>query len=372
MAVDAREAALNSVLARLECVTRNMDGWAARCPAHEDRKPSLSIDERDGKILLHCHAGCSVESICSAAGIELRELFTDNGSASRVVAEYDYTDEMGKLLYQVVRREPKDFRQRQTDGNGGWRWNTNGVRRVLYRLPEVVTAKVVLIVEGERDVETARELGLTATCNSGGAGKWREEYSECLHGKQVAIVADADEPGRKHAQQVAASLQVKAASAKVLELPGAKDLSEWREKGGTRDALLELIRDAPQWKATPQTERGGFRLTRLGDLLIEPEEKLAWLLADKLPAGGISVLCAKPKVGKSTLARCLSLAVANGEPFFNCATTKGPVIYLALEEKRGEVRRHFADLGATGDEEIYVHAAGAPQEAVLELCELTK
>jgi RecA-family ATPase len=106
--------------------------------------------------------------------------------------------------------------------------------------------------------------------------------------------------------------------------------------------------------------------------MLEPEEHISWLLADKLPASGLSVLSVKPKVGKSTFARCISLAVATGEPFLDCRTTKGPVIYLALEEKRSEVRRDFVDLGATGEEEIYIHAASAPQEAVLELCQLTK
>jgi 5S rRNA maturation endonuclease (ribonuclease M5) len=376
MLCDGHEAALDNVLARLQGVTRNGEGWAALCPAHEDRNPSLSIHVREGKILFHCHAKCTTEAVCAAAGIELRELFSDNGSAPRIVAEYDYRDERGELLYQVVRREPKDFRQRQPDGSGGWKWNMNGVRRVLYQLAEVLAAKSVLIVEGEKDVETARKLGLVATCNPGGAGKWRDGYGESLRGKRGAIVADADDAGRKHTQAVAASLHSKAASVKVLELPGAKDLSEWVEHGGTREKLLELIRNTPEWKqgavngkGAPQ---GGFQLTSLRDLMLEPEERISYLLADKLPAGGLSVLSAKPKVGKSTFARCLALTVATGEPFLDCSTTKGPVIYLALEEKRGEVRRHFADLGATGEEEIHIHAASAPQEAVLELCQITK
>jgi RecA-family ATPase len=96
------------------------------------------------------------------------------------------------------------------------------------------------------------------------------------------------------------------------------------------------------------------------------------VLADKLPAGGLSILSAKPKVGKSTWARGLCLAVARGVPFLGCATTHGPVIYLALEEKRSEVRRHFQDLGATGEEPIFVHVASAPQDAVPELCALAK
>jgi hypothetical protein len=134
-------------------------------------------------------------------------------------------------------------------------------------------------------------------------------------------------------------------------------------------AMLDVLDGAQPLKL--ETRSGGFHLTPLRDLMQEPEEEISWLLADKLPAGGLSVLCAKPKVGKSTFARCLAVAVARGEPFLDSQTTKGSVIYLALEEKRDEVRRHFADLGAT-DEDIDIHAASAPQEAVLELCRVTR
>jgi len=246
------------------------------------------------------------------------------------------------------------------------------VRRVLYRLSEVVKATSVLICEGEKDCETARKMGLVATCNSGGAGKWRQEYSETLRGKHLAIIADADDPGRRHAQQVSHSLAGKVQALRVVELPGAKDLTEWVQKGETREVLEAFIEAQPEWNPAPQRQRGGFLLTKLGDLLNEPEEKVSWLLADKLPAGGISVLSAKPKVGKSTLARCLALAVATGRPFLGCATSQGPVIYLALEEKRSEVRRHFSDLGATGEEPIHIHCAAAPRDALVELCRLTK
>ena len=248
---------LESVLSRLQGVRRNGHGWTARCPAHEDRNPSLSIHERDGKILLHCHAGCAVEAICAAASIGIRELFPDT-PGPRISATYDYRDVNGELLFQVVRYEPKDFRQRRPDGKSGWSWNLNGTRRILYRLPEVLKEESLLVCEGEKDCETARKLGIIATCNSGGAGKWREEYSECLRGKKITIIADADKPGRKHAQQVAQSLYEKAESVKVLDFPAAKDLTEWVERGGTRDALLDLIRNACQWK--PQSIDAGRML----------------------------------------------------------------------------------------------------------------
>ena len=148
---------VEAVLSLLKGVRRSRSGWTASCPSHEDRRPSLSIHMRDGKILLHCHAGCPTEAVCEALGIGLGDLFMDNGTTPRIMAEYDYPDENGKLLYQVVRYEPKAFRQRRPDGRGGWSWSLNGVRCVPYRLPDVLaTKKSVLVCEGEKDCETAR------------------------------------------------------------------------------------------------------------------------------------------------------------------------------------------------------------------------
>src|SRR5437899_1214267 len=192
---------LEELLSRLQKVRPSGSEWKALCPSHNDRDPSLSISEVDGKILLHCHAGCTTEAVCAAAEIEMRELFSDVVSAPRIVAEYPYVDERGKLLYLVERHEPKDFRQRRPDGQGGWIWNLEGTPRVLYNLPAVVAAELVLVVEGEKDCETAKRLGYTATTNSGGAGKWRSEDSEILKSKQVGVIHDNDDPGRKHAEQ---------------------------------------------------------------------------------------------------------------------------------------------------------------------------
>jgi 5S rRNA maturation endonuclease (ribonuclease M5) len=146
------------------------------------------------------------------------------------VAVYDYVDEEGRLLYQVVRLEPKDFRQRRPDGRGGWIWNLDGTRRVLYRLPEVLAAvregREVWIVEGEKDVEALRAAGVTATCNPGGAGKWSPEFSEVLRGARVVVVQDKDEPGYRHAQQVVASLLPVAASVRLVEARVGKDVAD--------------------------------------------------------------------------------------------------------------------------------------------------
>src|SRR5712692_1861734 len=104
---------------------------------------------------------------------------------TQMVASYDYHDEHGILLYQVLRYDPKDFSQRRPDGNGGWLYNLNNVRRVLYHLPEVIEAKTVYVVEGEKDADRLRSLGLPATTNPQGAGQWREEHSQALAGKRI-------------------------------------------------------------------------------------------------------------------------------------------------------------------------------------------
>jgi putative DNA primase/helicase len=363
------------ILNRLQMVRRNGDGWTARCPAHEDRSPSLSVHERDGKTLLFCHAGCSQSALLTALRIEPRELSLDTADKGpRIVAEYPYTDENGVLLYQVVRLEPKSFRQRRPDGNGGWHWNLNGARKVLYRLPEVLTAKSVLVVEGEKDVETARGLRLTATCNSGGAGKWQDAYSGSLRGKSICIIADDDEPGRKHGQRVSESLHPRAQSLKVLELPGAKDLGEWVEKGGTREGLLALISNTPEWKSSEKTKQtaSGFTLTPLGDLLARPDVPVEYVVENLLVAGTVSCIAAKPKVGKSTFARNLCLAVSRGDDFLGLKTKQCECLYLALEEREEDIKRSFQAMGADGSEPIYIHAAAAPAEGISALCELVR
>jgi 5S rRNA maturation endonuclease (ribonuclease M5)/DNA-binding transcriptional ArsR family regulator len=257
---------LDRVLSRLQGVRRSGKGWSALCPAHDDRKPSLSISEnRDGQVLLYCHAGCDRKAIVRALGLEMRDLFPpkserkpkpERTSERKIVAVYPYVDESGKVLFEVVRYEPKGFAQRRPDGQG-YIYNINGVRRVLYRLPDVLKAvqsgETVFIVEGEKDADALGGLGLVATTNPQGAGKWRDDYSETLKGAHVVIIPDRDEPGRKHADQVARSLWGKASSIKVVELSGdsVKDVSDWLKAGGTKEQLLGLVLQAQEWRPAP-------------------------------------------------------------------------------------------------------------------------
>lgn len=244
---------------------RSGAGYVAKCPAHRDSNPSLSISQQAGTLLVHCHAGCEQHAVVDALkGMGLwpeaicqnltdaptpvrtgtRGPICQSLADTRIVATYDYTDESGNLLYQVVRFEPKGFKQRRPDGAGGWRWGIEGVRRVPYRLPELIEAAIVFVAEGEKDCEALRVHGFAATCNSGGAGKWQPEFNKLFVGKEVCILPDADAPGWNHALDIARGIVGIAAKVQLLELPGAKDAAEWFSLGHSELELIELV-EAP-------------------------------------------------------------------------------------------------------------------------------
>jgi putative DNA primase/helicase len=236
--------------------TRNGKGWKCKCPAHDDRNPSLKLDVGDdGKLLRHCFAGCSDEAVLAAlrdAGVLLNgDARAAEKAKPRVVARYDYVDEQSALLYQVERKEPKGFSQRRPDGKGGWLYKLDDVRRVLYRLPEVLAAEDVIVCEGEKDADRLRKHGMVATTSSQGAKFWRDELAAPLAGKRVSIIPDNDPSGREHAQTVAAAARKHGAvSVKMFDLGGTTkgfDISDWLDAGHTVDELRELVGKAPEW-----------------------------------------------------------------------------------------------------------------------------
>ena len=259
---------IDEFLSHLEHVKRTGDGWIARCPAHEDNTPSLSITEKGDKILLYCHARCKVEAIVSAVDLKMSDLFQNartvpNTPKRRIVAAYDYIDAAGTLLYQSVRYQPKTFKQRRPDGKGDWIWNMSGISLVLYRLPRVMKAvsggESVFIVEGEKDVHTLETLDYTATTNAGGAKKkWRKEYSAALRGAHVIVLPDNDDAGAEHGKQVAQSLYGVAASVKLINLPGLPvkgDVSDWIAARHTGNELIDLVESAPEWKPSATEQK---------------------------------------------------------------------------------------------------------------------
>lgn len=254
--------ALSKLLSKLDKVERHGHYCLARCPAHDDRKASLSISEKEGNVLLKCHAGCSTKSILNALQMTFHDLFeANNGNSGRRKIEkiYDYIDEEGRLVHQTVRYFPKDFKQRRPDGQGGWIWKMGDTRLVLYNLPDVLRAQQVFVVEGEKDADNLMRVGLTATTSPMGAEKWRSHYGDFLSDKNIVIIPDNDEAGEKHVMKIVANILGKARSVKVVRLDGLEpkgDVSDWLNSGGTKEALLELVEKTEGEKGEKGEERG--------------------------------------------------------------------------------------------------------------------
>jgi 5S rRNA maturation endonuclease (ribonuclease M5) len=326
--------------------------YMARCPSHDDLTPSLAFREaHDNRVLITCHAGCTFDEIITALGLEKSALFAsqDNNASRIIVEEYDYRDEQGMLLYQVVRYSPKGFSQRKPDGSG-WVYKLNGVRRVLYRLSKLLTADKsapVFIVEGEKDADRLISLGLIATTNAGGAGKWRDDYSQYLRGRHAVIISDNDASGRKHAAKVARAIHGEAASIKVVELPGLAekdDVSDWLDAGHDSNDLNAIVERTKEW--IPVESEGNEQLTRgfynsLDDLLhadIATSEEIIFGIA----RGQVGELVSVTNVGKTTLMLNSALSLASGQlfyPLINEISEPKKVLWLDFESRGDEIRK---------------------------------
>ena len=273
---------LQKVLAQLKEVrtSRGRDGTTEHvcwCPFHADgqgnppHQANLYVSER-GFICHACGEKGGLRQLAKRLGIEWERIPPE--------ATYDYCDADAQLLFQAVRYPGKRFCFRRLDGKGGWIYDLKGVQRVLYRLPDILGKgdATVYVVEGEKDADRLAKEGLVATTNPGGAGKWRDEDSQTLKDRDVVILPDNDEPGRKHGLHVANSLFGKARSIKIVELPGLSakgDVSDWLDAGGTRQPLERLVEAVPAYsppRGRLDAPRGGTRLSesdQLSNLALE-------------------------------------------------------------------------------------------------------
>lgn len=300
---------------------------------------------------------------------------------AKIVATYDYVDESGDLLFQAVRLDPKDFRQRRRATpddppdkvKDGWVWSVKGVRQVPYHLPELIEAialeHTVFVVEGEKDVHSLEKLGFAATTNAMGAGKWPESLNPFFAGADVVILPDNDpqatlkdgslrfhddgrpvHTGQDHGAAVAAALDGIARSVRILSLGGEPrspeagphlppkgDVSDWIEAGGTAEALIGLVDShAKPWTGAPaRLHFGSVWFSDADHALEEPE----WLIDDLLTRGDMSLVYGPSKSGKSFLATHLSMAIARGEPVFDRKVRRGGVVYIAAEGRKGFKKR---------------------------------
>lgn len=336
------------VLPRLDKVRPYAGGYMARCPAHDDGKASLSVSAgKEHPVVLHCHAGCDPQLILDRLHLTWEDLTKPRQAKdewrepeSQIVATYDYVDENGQMLFQVVRMAGKQFRQRVPDpaAKSGWTWKLGDTRRVLYRLPEVITAvregHAVYICEGEKDVHTLTGYGLVATCNSGGAGKWREEYNTFFRDAVVIIVADNDEPGQAHARRVKDALLPIAASVTIVEAAAGKDATDHVAAGYGLHQLVET------WSSERPVET--VLAPDLWEFLATPDPEYDWVIQDLLERDDRLMLTGFEGLGKSMLTRQLAVAAAAGlHPFTLEDLEPRRVLLIDCENSERISRRKF-------------------------------
>ena len=222
----------------------------ARCPAHEDKRQSLSVSVADdGKILLNCHAGCTAKDITEAMGLSIKDLFVDKAvpTSKTVVATYKYIDQNRKTS-EKLRYSNKSFQWRHKGKNGGWEYNRKGISPSLYMTGWGQLQSPVYLVEGEKDADALISVQRSAVSPPDGAGsKWYPQYTESLRGLDVVIIQDNDDAGIGFAQKAASELIKAARSVKVLdltriwpELPKHGDASDLFNHMGKREAVKAI------------------------------------------------------------------------------------------------------------------------------------
>lgn len=338
----------------------------AKCPAHNDNQASLHVRHGDiHPVILTCHAQCTLEDILEAGGVEMSEILAErdetltptkvwtpvrdvHGNFLNASSVYPYLDEDGKLLYEVVRVQiptgGKTFRQRQPDTSerSGWKWNMDGVRRILYRLQEVLAAKAegrtIYLVEGEKDVESLRAKGEVATTSPMGAGKWQVEYTQMLAGANVIIIADADATGRAHARSVREQLQKAGCSVTLAEaVDGCKDISDHFKAGHD---LTELVVTNPEQEDT-KILYGADIL----DIIKRDKSEVKFVIPGILAAGERLMVTGFEGRGKSTFLRQFAVCVATGlHPFMFTKMEACKVLFLDAENHPDQIQTSWEQL----------------------------
>jgi RecA-family ATPase len=319
-------------------------------------------------------------------------------SNTKITATYDYTDEKGNLLYQVCRLEPKSFRQRRPDSNGGWTWNLNGPHRVPYRLPDLLKFNfgTVFIPEGEKDADRLAGLDLVAT--TAASGKWDGIDLSVFTGRDCLVLEDNDPAGSKKSLDIAQKLHGIAGSVRIVRLPGLPDrgdVSDWLDANWNDvGRLVELCFDFPLWtptqgvsdtgpveksepvtsvEARAETDAPILPVSSLSALLAtvsaastapatpppsslppplpfvnmsnwdnEPVPEQEWAVFNRIPLKQCVLFSGEGAAGKSTLFLQQSAAHVVARDWLGTMLEPGPAIYIDAEDDEKVMHRRLA------------------------------
>lgn len=333
---------------------------SAQCPAHEDKHPSLDVATgKNGDAILICRAGCPTDQILAALDLHPRDLFAtargsngrhdrapDPGQPRTHEADYLYTvggfELVRKRRYRLADGQKTFTIQHRPDPVASWRPGQGGHQPDPYRLLdwEDHPTRTLFIVEGEKDADRLAQLGLLATTNIGGAGKWPTDWSDRFNGRNIVILADNDPPGHAHAIDVATKLHPHAAATRIPQLPDLPpkgDITDWLDLGHTVNELKQLVATTPTWTPAPPPQ-SRFRLISIDDLFQLPEP--GWLIEHILPQQSFGLIVAPPKQGKTYLLLDWMLHIAAGIDWHHGETvTPGHVVYITGEGITGLARR---------------------------------
>ena len=330
----------------LDAFEVNASGMA-RCPAHEDKVRSLSIKPgSDGRALFRCHAGCTVEEIVTAAGLTMSDLFAPQlevVSSGEPVAVYDYHAADGSLAYIVKRWPDKRFSMHKPDGS-----SIGDTERVPYHLPDLLAVKPgkgITIVEGEKDADRLRSLGLAATCNPGGSNAWPATWGHYFADKTVRVIADADAAGATWAANVIASVRDVARDVALVALPDlpakkGADVSDWLDAGHGVDELRLLLLQAPV------ANDGAVEMADFLALQLDPPR---WLVDGLVPVGpSVGALVGSFKNGKSLAGLQLCIVTARGSSDFlgHEVIDGGPCVFIEYEGSKSRLQERVRTMAA--------------------------
>ncbi len=383
---------VDRVLERLSNVKRSGSGWTACCPAHDDKRPSLSVGiGDDGRVLLRCFAGCSIASIVAAVGLRQQDLFGPsparaNGKAAKHIHSFPTAERAIEALastlgepthewtYCGANGEPVGVVLRWDDDNGkeirpvsrtkaGWVIAAMKAPRPLLWLPEIIDEKTVWIVEGEGCADAGKVLGLTVTTWAGGSNAVGLTDWTALANKKVFVLPDSDAPGRRAAEKIATTLTSLDATVKIVELDGLPehgDLADWTGADGAASCLTEieivhrlesLAAKTDPWKPPPEpsltdtdvpgggtadvkksTPATSAIVTKLADVVTKSVE---WLWDGRIAIGKLTMIAGNPGLGKSFITLDMASRVSTGRGWPdapNQPIPAGGVILLSAED----------------------------------------
>ena len=324
--------ALEKVDARDEIISRGQDEWRICCPQcpldKERKKNACSVNIKTGLFMCHrCQLVGGVLQLYDALGIELPTAESDRE------IEFIYRDEEGGAGYLIKKTGGNPPYSAHHFVEGKLVPKMGEVRRIPYCLDRLVKTSQnqrVLVVEGEKDVDTCWLYGFPATTNPFGAGKWKDEYSEFLRDRDVIILPDNDDVGRDHAEKVRRSLEGVARSVRILELPGldvGEDISDWFVKGHDPNELKRLLAS----RSSSAGEHSFITVYSVAELADPEPPKYAvdGLLFEET----FMIMGGDPKVGKTTLCLHLALGFLAGHRVLGQfeVLKPGPVVFVQCD-----------------------------------------